>query len=99
VRFWDSSALVPLVVQETSSQRVKSEYDSDRAQVVWCLSIVEVWSAVTRKRREGILRSPDIREARQRLQQLVSDWTEIEDVQASTLPGPCLIPSLLPLSL
>lgn len=64
MRFWDSSALVPLVVDEN----------------VWCLTTAEVWSAVARKRRERRLTSPALRMARARLHGLAADWTEVVDV-------------------
>jgi predicted nucleic acid-binding protein len=48
---------------------------------VWCLSQVEVWSAVARRRHDGLLRSPDVREARKRLEQVAAAWVEIDDVR------------------
>ncbi len=80
VRFWESSAVVPLVVHEPTSGPVAKLYSSDSAQIVWCLTEIEVWSAVCRKRREAVLSSPHLREARRRLSRLTGDWTELEDL-------------------
>jgi predicted nucleic acid-binding protein len=71
-----------LVVHEPTSRTVQEEYAADPALVVWCLTPVEVWSGVYRKRREGVLGTPMIREARQRLDRLALDWLEIDDVRA-----------------
>jgi predicted nucleic acid-binding protein len=81
VRFWDSSAVVPLVVPQTSSVRMREEYAKDPALEVWCMTPVEVWSAVCRLRRDGLLDSPGLRTARNRLQALVESWIEIDDLR------------------
>jgi predicted nucleic acid-binding protein len=82
LRFWDSSAVLPLVVRERATEWARSAYAADSTLVVWCLSQAEIWSGVTRKRRETAIGSPDVREARQRLQRLAADWTEIDDVSS-----------------
>jgi predicted nucleic acid-binding protein len=43
---------------------------------------VEVWSAVCRLRREGLLDSPGVRTARRRLRALVDRWIEIDYLHA-----------------
>ncbi|MFO0982420.1 MAG: PIN domain-containing protein [Planctomycetota bacterium] len=82
MRFWDSSAVLPLIVHEQASASMREYYDEDRTLVVWCLTAVEIWSGVTRKRRQKTLGSPDVREARRRLQLLAADWAEVDDIQA-----------------
>lgn len=82
MRFWDSSALVPLVVPEGSSPRIEGILDADRSVTVWCLSHIEVWGAVARKRRALKLGSPDVRRARIGLAKLRDDWTEVQDFAA-----------------
>jgi uncharacterized protein len=82
LRFWDASALVGLVVDDPFSERAKRWREEDPDIAAWCLSPVEVWSAVSRRRREGSLRSPDMRMARQRLADLSSAWLEVDDVHA-----------------
>lgn len=81
MRFWDSSALVPLVVSEPMTDRMRERLRGDPDVAVWCLTQVEVWSAVARRRHEGLLRSPDLREARRRLDQLTAEWAEIDEVR------------------
>jgi len=59
MRFWDASALVPLVVDQPESTRVKALLRADRALVVWWGSVVECWSAFARLRREGVFSVDD----------------------------------------
>jgi predicted nucleic acid-binding protein len=82
MRFWDSSALVALVVDDAWSASAKRWHAEDPDIVAWCLSPTEVWSAVARRRREDLLRSPELRVARQRLAELGGSWHEIDDVPA-----------------
>jgi predicted nucleic acid-binding protein len=81
LRFWDSSAVVALLVPQKSSRLLGKEYAADPLLNVWCLTPVEAWSAVCRLRREGAVDSPGMRSARKRLQALVESWVEVDDVQ------------------
>lgn len=54
----------------------------DRAVVVWCLTPVEVWSGVSCRRPERALGSPEMREARHRLQ-LLADADDRNHRQSS----------------
>jgi predicted nucleic acid-binding protein len=53
VRFWDSSALVPLVLDEPSSDDVRRLMREDGEAVVWMLTSVELLSAVARLERSS----------------------------------------------
>jgi hypothetical protein len=85
VRFWDASAIVPLLVREPTTDAMRAAYDADSNIVVWAVTPIEAWSAVARKRRDGGLRSPDVRAARQRLEDLTRVWIEVHDVRAVRL--------------
>jgi predicted nucleic acid-binding protein len=82
VRFWDASAIVGLVIDDPFSEQVQRWHRDDPEVTAWCLSPVEVWSAVARRRREGLIRSPEIRSARQHLADLASVWHEVDDIPA-----------------
>lgn len=82
MRFWDTAAIVPLLVEELETKAVTEVYRTDRALSVWCLTPVEAWTAIARKRRASILGSPDMREARGRLEALAGDWVEIQEIAA-----------------
>lgn len=55
MRFWESSALVALIVEQEATQRVRALREEDFEVVAWMLSDVEVRSAIERLRREGVL--------------------------------------------
>jgi uncharacterized protein len=77
MRFWDSSAVFPIVADDEHSARAAAAYGDDARMAVWCLTPVEVWSALARRRREGLARSPDMRFARKKLEALARSWVEI----------------------
>jgi hypothetical protein len=82
LRFWDSSAVVPLIVPQEPSLWLQDVYASDPLLNVWCVTPVEVWSAVCRLRRGGLLDSPAMRSARSRLRALAESWIEVDDLPA-----------------
>ena len=81
MRFWDSSALLPLLLDEGRSSDVLGLYDEDPNQTVWCLTEVEVASAIARKVRDGM---NTVREnaARSQLEILSARWEEVSSLQA-----------------
>ena len=54
MRFWDSSALIPLFVDERHSETTHALIAEDPEMMVWWASPVECASAVHRLRREGV---------------------------------------------
>ena len=53
MRFWDSSALVALLIDEPKSDRVKPLGGDDAAVAVWWGTLVECTSALVRRERGG----------------------------------------------
>jgi uncharacterized protein len=82
VRFWDSSAIVPLLVVESSSAPVLREYERDPEVVAWWATEAECVSALARLEREGSLAAPSMSEALRRLNGLSSAWREVQPVAA-----------------
>jgi predicted nucleic acid-binding protein len=82
VRFWDASAIVPLLVAETLSRRLQSAAAQDRAMLVWWGSEVECVSALARLERDGALDARTITLALARLRQLADAWHEIDPSDA-----------------
>jgi predicted nucleic acid-binding protein len=74
--FWDSSALVPLCIQESTSRQVRSHLRKF-APVVWWASPVEVHSAVARLHRTGAVNDMEKQGALSRLSLLRRGWREI----------------------
>jgi len=77
MRFWDASAVVPLLVEQPLSVRARHLLAEDPDLVVWWSTPVECASAVARLRREGILPESVEREALATLDLLRSGWHEI----------------------
>jgi len=78
VRFWDASAIVPLLVAEASSRRLQSMAVRDSAMVVWWGAEVECVSALARRERDGALGPRAMMLALERLQRLAAAWHEID---------------------
>ena len=75
--FWDSSAIVPLLVDEPSSQQLLDRLEADSGMLVWWGSPVECSSAIARREREGDLSVSEASQALERLQAILRAWHEI----------------------
>ena len=54
MKYWDGSAIVPVLIQEASTDALRALRDEDPDQTVWCLTSVEIASALARRSREGL---------------------------------------------
>jgi predicted nucleic acid-binding protein len=81
VRFWDSSAIVPLFVEEPRSKSCRPLLHADSSQLVWCLSRTEVTSAVWRLAREGVFSPEQVRSIDGRVAKLAARWHEVTAVE------------------
>ncbi len=82
MRFWDSSAVVPLLVVEPSSPAVMRSYELDPEIVAWWATEAECVSALARLEREGSLASSSMVEGLRRLDALAQAWREVQPVAA-----------------
>jgi predicted nucleic acid-binding protein len=80
VKFWDSSALVPLFLPESTSGIATRWLESDPHVAVWALTRVEILSAIARKRREQPEAKRALEIARDSLSEAAAFWTEIADL-------------------
>jgi hypothetical protein len=71
--FWDSSAVIPILVPEARSAEMTALLGSDRAPALWWGGPVECQSALHRRRREEILTRAALDDALARLERLVED--------------------------
>jgi predicted nucleic acid-binding protein len=78
MRFWDTSAVVPLLVHEPFTTQMASALESDREVVVWWGTVVECEAALRRRARDGSLDRVALSEARARLGGWQAEWAEIE---------------------
>ena len=77
MRFWDSSAIVPIVINEPSSSAVVALLDLDPHVIVWWTTEIECVSAITRREREGALDSAQVVAATARLEAFRGAWEEV----------------------
>jgi predicted nucleic acid-binding protein len=78
VRFWDTSAVVPLLLDEPKTARVRALYREDPTLLVWWGTVVECASALARREREGALGADVVTGALAYLDRLSAHWSEVE---------------------
>ena len=79
--FWDTSALVPLCVQQQPSAAVRALLEQHEIAVWWATS-VEMRSAFERLLRMGQLTQPEHVSAGIRLEKLRRGWRELQPTEA-----------------
>ena len=82
MRFWDASAVVPLLIAEASTPRLQALAVKDSGMLVWWGSEVECASALARLERDGALDAPTTTLAFKRLVQLAAAWHEVDPSDA-----------------
>lgn len=81
MRFWDSSALLPLLVREPTSQRMEDLLRLDTEIALWWGTPVECASALARLHRSEDFRASDLRKAHALLSHLHTRAYEIQPVE------------------
>jgi uncharacterized protein len=84
MRYWDSSAIVPLLVQEKDTESRESMLREDSQIVTWWASRIECASALNRLSREGSLEEKELAQSLRDLEALAETWLEVvpaEDVR------------------
>ncbi|MES1204691.1 MAG: type II toxin-antitoxin system VapC family toxin [Pseudomonadota bacterium] len=71
MRFWDSSAVVPLIVGQPISGEADRWLSEDPALAIWTLTPIELTSAIQRLVREGVLGEREAAHAESRADELV----------------------------
>ena len=79
--FWDSSAVVPLLVQESNTKTVQKTLEKNSDMIVWWGTEIECVSAIVRLEREGKIDLNSIESAFLRLDKLKIFWHEILPVE------------------
>jgi len=82
VRFWDTSAIVRLLVAETSSAAILREYELDPEVIAWWATEAECVSALARLERDDSITAPSMAEGLRRLDGLAHAWREVQPVTA-----------------
>lgn len=76
MRFWDTSAIVPLILGETAADVVATA-EQESPMCVWWGTIVESASAIARRERAGALSDRQAAECFSRLDELAASWMEV----------------------
>lgn len=82
MRYWDASALVPLIVAEELTDRVRGWIAEDSSVVTWAWTRVELVGAVERRARTGQISVAERRSLLERFDDLAARWDEVVDVFA-----------------
>lgn len=82
MRFWDSSALVPLIVGQSMSAVADEWLATDAAMAVWVLTPVELASAIARLARERAMSETAAHKAEVRIDELLASCHTVVDVDA-----------------
>lgn len=77
MKYWDSSALLPLIVREATSSAMQSLLGDDTDVLTWWGSRVEAHSALARLERDGALPATSYEAAMNRLRQFAASWHEV----------------------
>lgn len=81
MRFWDSSAVIPLLVREQSSPALRKLAKKDPQMIVWWGTPVECVSALSRLEREWPSAGGAVEQALKRLDALGRIWHEVQPVE------------------
>jgi predicted nucleic acid-binding protein len=77
MRFWDTSAIIPLLIDEPVRGHLLQLLENDPLALVWWVTPVEIASALARREREKILAASEVTAALTTMQQFASRWHEI----------------------
>lgn len=77
MRFWDSSALLPLFVDESARERLMALLEADNEVLSWWGTSLEIVSALARRERENLLTADQVSSTLEALHTLATSWHEI----------------------
>ena len=83
MRFWDASALVPMVAQDQVSDTLESLYGDGSDISIWWVTPVEIASSIARRERQGELNTTAASASFATLARMAATWHEV-------LPGQML---------
>jgi predicted nucleic acid-binding protein len=78
MKFWDASAIVPLLIAEARTTPLQQLAAEDPEILVWWATEVECASAIARLERDGMLDEPAAIDAFDRLKRLAAGWHEVD---------------------
>lgn len=81
MKYWDSSAVVPLLLEDATTDRMQAIYAKDPVMIAWWGTPVECMSALARLEREERLDTVSISKAARRLRQMQRLWQEVQPLE------------------
>jgi len=96
MKFWDSSAVVPLLVRQPMTKAAERLLEADPIVALWWASPVECTSALTRLARDGRMEEADVEQALARLDYLLERSVQV-DPFPSIRDGACRLLRVHPL--
>ena len=78
MRFWDASAIVPLLMAEPTTKTLQAIAEKDPTMIVWWATEVECASAITRLERDAALDHTAATQAFDRLKHFAHAWHEVD---------------------
>jgi hypothetical protein len=78
MKFWDASAIVPLLMSEPATRVVQALAAKDPTMIVGWATAVECAAAIARLERDAALDEAAVTRAFDRLKQLADSWHEID---------------------
>jgi predicted nucleic acid-binding protein len=78
MKFWDASAIVPLLMTDPTTKAVQTLAQKDPTIIVWWTTEVECASAIARLERDDALDDAAATQAFHRLRQLAQTWHEVD---------------------
>jgi len=78
MKFWDSSAITPLLIEEADTVLRTDQLRADSDLLVWYGTLPEIESAICRRLREKSIDPPQAQAARNRLNILANAWFEVQ---------------------
>lgn len=77
MKFWDASAVVPLLLAEDGRESLLGQLERDQGMFVWWETPVECISAISRSERDGSVALAEATLAIDRLHALSLSWQEV----------------------
>ena len=77
MRFWDSSAIVPIIIEQRGTPAVRALLEHDEAMAVWWGTVIECEGAIARFGRDRRASGDALEPLRLQLAELEKLWTEI----------------------
>ena len=82
MRYWEASALVPVLLEQAQTRQMLRRLDEDPGVITWMWTRVELAAAVERLSREGKLSRTERRDSLDRVAELAANWDEVIDIAA-----------------